>query len=138
MRKESPSRSDWIAPLLVILALIFGFFWGSRNPYIPREKSTDDEYVMNVEPQIEVWLSPESFFARGNESIRSLDELPARIHEYKATHSLRFAAVSCAPGVRLKDTVYALDELRKAGFASVTLIGYPKREPRPEPRRWFW
>jgi len=140
MASAAPDRLRWIAPLAVILALIGGFFWGSRNPYIPHgnHDSPGLEESIYAEPQVEVWLSHDKFFVWDEETVRPLEELPARIREYKIKHSLRCAAVACDPLVRLEDTVYALGELRKAGFSSVTVITRSKSEPKPERYWWRW
>jgi len=129
-------RGPWIASLVVLLALIGGFFLGSRFSFFPKDPpiSAHNEWETEgiIEPQLTVWVSKDKFFVWRDEAPRRLEELPARIKEYTAKHQPGAVSISAEELVRFEDAVYVLGEFRKSGFAHVDL--YTRPEPMPPPK----
>jgi biopolymer transport protein ExbD len=118
--KRSSLWAQW--PVLAVpLALIAAFFMGSLYPYHPKASSAEEEDIISLYPDVNVWVSKDKLFVWDKEPARPLGELSYRIQVYKAKHPLRFASISGDEETRYKEMVYVLSELKKSGFYSVTI-----------------
>jgi biopolymer transport protein ExbD len=136
MLKEPTKTSSYLPSFLVLLALICAFFLGSLNPFIPKPSTPREnsplEFQYADNPQVDVWLSKDKLFVWNREIPRPLDELPARIEEFKTHHTLQYASISGEELTRYETMVFALSELKKGGFRSVTVE--TRTKPIPSPR----
>ena len=130
-KKPSKALSN-LAPVIVLLALLGAFFLGSRFPYFPRPNIEAPPVTREIPPpliygQIEVWISRDGLFVWNREKPAALDQLPGKIADDKAKHRLGRAAVSSEKLTRFDQIVYAIAELKKGGFSSVTIRTLPRQ-----------